>query len=206
MSRKLAKLWSRGNHSTLEPGGLVQLQLDRRADPDFGRQGPFGPLDATDLHHFSRLDFIHPCPAQCRGVEEDISLNLVTGDETITAQCVKPFHNRTAKRGIDPGIGMETPWPGRSLLIATGHFDDFNRLPTFVAFDSFANYTCVGQCGPLTKSSETTCMEEDVPQSVSCVDKSISACRIIPFYAAFETNNLCVVEYFMSQNHNFSLA
>jgi len=49
-------------------------------------------------------------------------------------------------------------------------------------------------------------MEENIPQSVSCVDETITACWIVPLHAPFQTNHFGVVENFMSQNHNISLA
>ena len=180
--------------------------LDRSADPDFRRQRPFGTLDAADLNDLAWLDFVNPGSPQGRGVEEDVALDFVTGNKAIAAQSVEPFDDSAAERCVDAGIWMKAARPCRRLFIAAGHFDDLNRLTAFIAFYSLAGDARIRQSRPLTKSSETTCMEENIPQPVRCVDESISACRIIPFYAAFQTNNFRVVENFMSQNHNISLA
>jgi len=118
MDRKLAKLTGRGNHSTQEPGRLVQSpRLDRRADPDLRRQSPFGTLDTADLDDFAWLDFINSGPAQCRRMQEDVTFDLFTGHETIATQGVEPFHNGAAEGGIDTRIGVEAPGSCRGLFV-----------------------------------------------------------------------------------------
>nr|WP_297734365.1 hypothetical protein [uncultured Maricaulis sp.] len=196
----------RANASRLtgQAAAASSCRTGRAVRLDFCCKGALWALYAPNFQPIARLDVIQSgAPQGCR-VQKNVTFNFIAGHKAVSAQSIKPLHNRITKWRIRDRIGMETTWPRLSAAVTAGHLDQLDRLAALVALDGFAQHFRVGKRRPLTETPQATRMQEDIPLTVTRIDKPVAPSRIVPLYPAFELKHLRIFKDFVSQNHNIT--